>query len=263
MLEQLARRVRDAEKSPDDPEVVHDLRVAIRRFSQAVRIFPEMFEPSFEKRVRRQLKKVMGNLGALRNRDIAEEILEAANVVPDEALLKDMRKVRRDALKRLSGQLRSWRKRDLLREWKEKMQPSAGGARALENARLELAGLAGELFQAGDYAVRHRVPYRLLHKFRLLAKRLRYSLEMFQLNRSRRFRSRFKELKNLQDQLGAVNDCVTVIELMNGHAIAIRRLRLLRAEREKSFRSYWNQNFDSQAQDWWLKALIPQKGGRT
>lgn len=263
MLAQLAKRVRAAERAPDDVEAVHDLRVAIRRFNQAVRIFPGVFEPAFAKRVKRRLKKAMSSLGALRNRDIAPEILRAANVAPDEALLKVIQKDRRAARKLLAAQLQSWRKREVLREWKTRMDRSAGGAAALESARVGLAGLAAELFQAGDYAVRHRVPYRLLHKCRLLAKRLRYSLEMFELNDTREFNGRFKVLKSLQDQLGAVNDCVTVIELMDGHATAKRRLRLLRAQREKEFRLFWKQNFDGQAQDGWLKALIPHKGGRT
>ncbi len=256
LLAQLARKVRAAEKSPGDPDAVHDLRVAIRHFSQAVRILPQVFDRPLAKAVKRRLKKVMGLLGALRNRDIAPEILQAAGVTPDETLLKEIEKNRRTGQKHLARQLESWRKQEVLREWKTKMHKGAG---ALENAQLELAGLAGELFQAGDYAVHHKVPYRRLHECRLLAKRLRYSMEMFRLNGSTLFKSRFKTLKRLQNQLGALNDCVTVMELVEGYATAKSRLRLLRTQREKEFRSFWKQNFDSRAQDVWLHALIPQK----
>jgi CHAD domain-containing protein len=259
LLAQLAKRVRAAEQSPDDPDAVHDLRVAIRHFHQAIRILPQAFDRPLAKSVKRRLKKVMSLLGALRNRDIAPEILQAASVTPDEALLKEIQKDRRTGQKHLARQLESWQKQEVLREWKTKMHKSAGGAPALENARLELAGLAGELFQAGDYAVQHKVPYRRLHECRLLAKRLRYSMEMFELNDSTRFKSRFKRLKGLQDQLGGLNDCVTVMELVEGYATAKGRLRLLRTQREKAFRSFWKQNFDSRAQDGWLHALIPQK----
>jgi CHAD domain-containing protein len=263
LLAQLAKRVRAAEKSPDDPDSVHDLRVSIRHFHQAMRILPQMFDRRLAKSVKRRLKKVMSLLGALRNRDIAPEILQAAGVTPDEALLKKIQKDRRSAQKQLARQLESWRKQEILREWKTKMHKSAGGAPALKNARLELAGLAGELFQAGDYAVNHKVPYSRLHACRLLAKRLRYSMEMFQLNGSTRFKSRFKTLKRLQDQLGALNDCVTVLELVEGHATAKGRLRLLRMQREKAFRAFWKQNFDTHTQDGWLHELISQKASVT
>ena len=41
LLAQLAVELRGAARSPDDPDAVHDLRVAIRRLNQALRVFPE------------------------------------------------------------------------------------------------------------------------------------------------------------------------------------------------------------------------------
>jgi CHAD domain-containing protein len=109
LLAQLAKRVRAAEQSPDDPDAVHDLRVAIRHFHQAIRILPQAFDRPLAKSVKRRLKKVMSLLGALRNRDIAPEILQAASVTPDEALLKEIQKDRRTGQKHLARQLESWR----------------------------------------------------------------------------------------------------------------------------------------------------------
>jgi len=257
-LAHVARRVRKTAKSPDDPKPVHDLRVAIRHFSQALRLFPEAFEHSYGKKVRLQLKKLMSLLGAVRNHDIAPEVLDAAQAAPQEALLKALTDHRQTEQKHLMTLLKSWLHRDLLHEWKSKMLRNAGGARSFESARLGLSGLAGEFFQAGNYAARHKVAYRRLHRCRLLGKRFRYSVELFGLAETPQFKSRFKVLKRLQDQLGALNDTVTVIGLIPGHAAVKKRLRLLRTQQEQAFRSYWIHKFDLSVQEWWLHALIPQ-----
>lgn len=62
-----------------DPESVHKMRVAIRRFQQALRVFKQFLPGGGTRKVRRQLRKVMGIAGQLRNRDIAIELLGEGN----------------------------------------------------------------------------------------------------------------------------------------------------------------------------------------
>src|SRR5215831_18368123 len=43
-LKKISSTLRRAAKDPDDPENIHDLRVAIRRFTQALRVFKDLLD---------------------------------------------------------------------------------------------------------------------------------------------------------------------------------------------------------------------------
>jgi CHAD domain-containing protein len=59
-------------------EAVHRLRVSIRRFEQAIRVFQQYFSVRGGKKVRKDLKKIMSAAGELRNLDVATELLQRA-----------------------------------------------------------------------------------------------------------------------------------------------------------------------------------------
>jgi CHAD domain-containing protein len=261
LLKQLTVELRGVVRSPDDPAAVHDLRVAIRRFSQALRIFPEVVGQGPAKKIRRKLKKVMSTLGAVRNLDVALEILHAAKAVPGPRLAEHIQQERRSARKELALELRSWQKGEVLAGWKTMLQRSARGARSLQQARLELPDLAGEFLQAGNDAVQRKAPYQRLHRCRLLGKRLRYTIEMFgtEMFGLKEFRRRLNMMKELQDHLGGLNDCVTVIELIQGHATVKQQIRVLLARREKAFRLFWKTTFEAEARQWRVDSLQAKK----
>ncbi|MEJ7607159.1 MAG: CHAD domain-containing protein [Bryobacteraceae bacterium] len=64
-----------------DPESVHRMRVAIRRFQQALRTFAQYLPPDGVTKVRKQLKQAMDYAGRLRNYDIALELVGIAEPV--------------------------------------------------------------------------------------------------------------------------------------------------------------------------------------
>lgn len=263
LLSQLDKGFRKAAKSPEDPDAVHDLRVAIRRVRQALRMFPDAFGQD-AKKARRQLKKVMTVLGAVRNYDIIPAILKDANARAGEALLKAIQKDRQNAQKELEASLKAWQKQNVMRKWKPKVHSADAADKLFEEARMKLPGLAGEFFETGNYVARKKVPYSRMHRCRLLGKQLRYSIEMFEMDKASAFQARFKTLKQLQDELGSLNDCVTVIGLIQGYPAVKTCLRELRGRQEKAFRTFWNKKFDRKAQQWWLQALAhtkpPQRG---
>ena len=53
--------------------------------------------------------------------------------------------------------------------------------------------------------------WRALHMARIAAKRLRYSMELYQPCFDKSFKQRIDTVKTLQDHLGAIQDCVTLI----------------------------------------------------
>lgn len=63
-------------KRLNDVESVHKLRVAIRRFRQALRVFEEYFPIKRTKTIRKEMRRVRYLAGDVRTRDIAIEILQ-------------------------------------------------------------------------------------------------------------------------------------------------------------------------------------------
>jgi CHAD domain-containing protein len=70
LLDAMVYALHTAHRLPDQ-EGVHKMRVSIRRFQQALRVFHQYLAPKGVKKVRKQLKRVMEAAGELRNRDIA------------------------------------------------------------------------------------------------------------------------------------------------------------------------------------------------
>lgn len=83
-LKNLTAALRVAARNPGKEKPIHDLRVAIRRFTQVLRVFGSRFE--HPRKMRRRLRGVMDLCGAVRNCDIAVEVLQAAEAPAKPAL---------------------------------------------------------------------------------------------------------------------------------------------------------------------------------
>ena len=90
-----------------DPESIHDVRVSIRRFNQAARVFGQFFPNREVKKIRRRLREIMDIAAAVRDRDIAIGLCDQAGLA-ETAPLRRTIAVERDAIE---GELRSLLKR--------------------------------------------------------------------------------------------------------------------------------------------------------
>lgn len=63
-----------------DADVVHKLRVSIRRFSQAVRVFRQYISGDEAERITTRLRKIMKAAGEVRDRDILIGLLQARKI---------------------------------------------------------------------------------------------------------------------------------------------------------------------------------------
>ena len=85
-----------------DPESVHDLRVAIRRFQQCLRVFHQFFPRGEAKRIRRRLRKVMNLSAEVRERDIALGLIKQSGAAADgrlgARLVQQRKKAQREGL---------------------------------------------------------------------------------------------------------------------------------------------------------------------
>jgi CHAD domain-containing protein len=86
-----------------DEDAVHDLRVAIRRFSQAVRIFANLL-PGPARKMRKRLRRLLAVAATVRDLDVGIALLTQAGLAPEEPVLTEMQNERRVACHRLLGE---------------------------------------------------------------------------------------------------------------------------------------------------------------
>lgn len=131
----LTRLVEEAERcaATPDPDAVHDLRVAIRRFSQALRIFKPLVDAKAVKHMRGALKRVMDAAAAVRDLDVGMERLIEEGLPAEHAVLDEMRSERRRGEMALRGWLLVLQSEEPESAWRPLCEPrpaKGAGARA-------------------------------------------------------------------------------------------------------------------------------------
>lgn len=253
------RRVRRVQ----DPDAVHDLRVAIRRFSTTLALFPELFSQQRVAKCDKRLKRLRRATGQVRDRDIA-----LALAAGEESAPADLSLARAEAAKNLRRALARKRRRAALRAgkaairlrkrqtdaptWREGWRPSES---ACENAVERLPLIVEKLFDAGRDALSEPAPdVAALHRLRLSAKHVRYTLELFAPCYGPELVDRLEQLRLLQDALGKINDCRASRAHATGPAMQARletRQEALAAE----FERFWFSAFDApgECEGWMLE----------
>jgi CHAD domain-containing protein len=117
LLDRLEQDFRRA-SGQSDPGAVHDVRVAIRRFTQALRVFAPLLPAKPVKKIRKRLGRALDAAAAVRDLDIALELLAEARLGQSHSLWEETRARRyaadlafRAELDRVSvvGRLAGWR----------------------------------------------------------------------------------------------------------------------------------------------------------
>ena len=113
--------------------------------------------------------------GAVRNCDIAVEVLEAAGAPADRKLKTHLRKQRTLAQSDLQDRLQH-----LDSGWRSWLRAHSGERRSVQTrARQVIRPIEREYLKAGMSAARPETNPEKLHELRLAAKHLRYTLEIF------------------------------------------------------------------------------------
>jgi CHAD domain-containing protein len=248
-----SRNVRHGAKDPEDPDAIHDLRVSIRRLVQACKTFGELLDPAPVKHLRRRLRKLMDLCAAVRNCDVALTLLGEAGATTD-ASASRLKKMRGQAAEKLHRYLKKER---------PKRRPAPGARshpkdrdwkldQSLErNLSRILPVLAEEFFASGTAALSAPADYHQLHQFRLQAKRFRYTLELFESFYGTEMPKGAGILKELQDRLGAINDCATTITILERDQRAVAAIGKLLRKRKTALEEYARRQFVPQKLDWW------------
>ena len=121
LLRRLAFQANRAAKV-NDADAIHDLRVAIRRLSRALRVFSQFFPRRARKHVRRELAELLAAAGEVRDRDIAMDLLGKAGVSKKSAIVARLQTERRKAGKDLLSEIHRWNGRDFSAKWRAALE---------------------------------------------------------------------------------------------------------------------------------------------
>ena len=104
-LESLQQAVEKAAKSPGVEEV-HDLRVAVRRATQALRLFAAALGEGTARRLRKRIRKIRREAAAVRDRDVIYENLRRLRLPETDPACMYLRGERAMAAEHLQRMLR-------------------------------------------------------------------------------------------------------------------------------------------------------------
>lgn len=200
----------------DDPEDLHDLRVAVRRLRALLRAAKALLAPHWSEPLRDELKWLGGELGPARDLDVMLQYLrgEAAGLTGDELafaeVLQRLEAERAGARGRLLAALESDRYLGLLSALE-----TAGRAPHVRALDADLEKLAAREFKKLSKAVAALGPDPTdeeLHRIRIRGKRARYAAELAEPVAGKRAARFVGRAKAFQDVVGEHQDAVVAEE---------------------------------------------------
>jgi CHAD domain-containing protein len=207
-----------------DPEGVHDMRVASRRLRSAISDFKPYLRKSSIPTNR--LKAIAKSLGTVRDEDVVLAALDelrsraGENLGPGiEAIAAEHRLQQRHARGVLEHAIRESAIADLSDDFRTRLRTatkipegpgdgdSATKVLIFSQAGAEVIGdRLKQLSRAGE-SVYRPLKAKQLHKLRILAKRLRYAIELFAPCWGNAFKKSAAEIALFQTSLGELHDC--------------------------------------------------------
>jgi CHAD domain-containing protein len=189
--------------------------------------------------------------GAVRDCDIAAKVLSKIQTPGSAALAQQFRTGRKVKEKSLIALLRRWAARKPLSKWCNGLElgaprPLPGNIEA--TARSTLSGMGRKFFKAGTKAAAPGSSGEDLHDFRLLAKKFRYTLELFSPAYPSALENQIGRIKEIQSLLGAINDYQTVRNMVadsGKHPKLEAALKKFQSQRVRKFRKLWAVEFSA------------------
>lgn len=219
--------LRDKALDWNDPEGVHDMRVRSRRLRSALSDFTPYLGRANLPRLR--LKAIAKSLGAVRDQDVAlvalEELkskatgqaAEGIGMVIEERLTRRRearaalrRAIKRSAVEEFRGDFQvKLRRIAIVSRRKSRKRSVKDRDSNLPFSQVAREIIAARLKEFRDASAHLYFPFRIkgLHQLRILAKRLRYAIELFSRCGRDEFKAMAKEIALLQTSLGELHDC--------------------------------------------------------
>lgn len=255
LLGRLAFQMNVTRKSPD-ADAVHDLRVAIRRFSQALGVFKSCIAGKDTRKIRRRMKKLMLAAGAVRDCDVALKFLSKSRGAEAVSLRSKFQTQRKDGERTLAAALKRRMERKSSLKWRTALEAAlaanaaAGKVTVEDTARKTLPGMAKDFLERGDAASQPKASPEKLHAFRIESKKFRYSLELFAPFYGPELSAWIDSIKRIQTLLGDINDCETVGQMIadqKGGGAMAGRLKKKQRRKVEEFLGAWAEEFGDSA----------------
>ena len=205
-----------------DPDALHQIRIALTHLRTAIRFFSPMVDDTHRPHVWAELKWLNGQLGMVRDLDVAIErvVAESGDELAVIAELQHWDEKRAESHRLLARALQSARYRRLVEETSAWIESGPWSTRRSKEAfRLRRCSLAdhatARLTEWEETLLRKARKLRKLdvekrHRLRLLNKRLTYSIEsltdLFDDDTLTKQKSILKQLRKAQRSLGQLND---------------------------------------------------------
>jgi CHAD domain-containing protein len=247
-LERLAYQVGVTSHSPGT-ENIHDLRVAVRRFVQAMMTFREGLPGREVKRIRRKLKLMMDHAGAVRDRDVTLRILAKCPVPGAEAVRERLAEERKAELPALAAAMRRWSARRSSSKWRTALLPVNGH---IVSPGRQLTKLTRKFLVHGEEAAQPKTSADALHAFRIEGKKLRYTLELLSPVSGAAAQEWLEKLKPLQSALGDVHDAEmarAIADRLDATSEVASWLKKRQRKKTRDFRRQWAENFGDSAEN--------------
>jgi CHAD domain-containing protein len=251
-----------------EEEAVHQTRLAIRRWFAAEAALRDFFDVHEEAKVHRTLKKIMRATSSVRDCDVTGKLLQKLEADAD--LLKRLSQRRAKLARRLTKVLREAAVGGIQTHLGRavKIRAGAGSKPVTETARGVLGEAIEKLRERGAAVVRPGTAAKTLHHFRIRAKKLRYTLELFsgelfsgelfsgagegyalQAQNGQAsvcFEAWIEPVRQVQSLLGDVHGCEAAREMIAdwpGRREVNARLKKRREEKLRQFRRLWSERF--------------------
>ncbi|HEU4321684.1 MAG TPA: CHAD domain-containing protein [Roseiflexaceae bacterium] len=217
----------DDVRSGEDPEDVHQMRVATRRLRASLQIVQPIYNEKAIVRFRRGLRRIARTLGAVRDRDVfLGHVVAYRDSLPDEQraavapLIDAVERQRTGARADLLDTLRSGRYTKFKHAFAEFLTTPGAGLGPLPETGVppRVRDRAGSLLwqRYEDWrafeVLLPDAPEEVLHNARIAGKRLRYTIEFFADAFGPRADELLAPLMQLQENLGAIQDAAVARE---------------------------------------------------
>ena len=247
------------------PDTVHDLRIAIRRFTQTLRAMEPCFSRPKTRKIRRRLKQVMAAAGQVRDCDVALKLLSKSKREEADALKSAFQSRRKDHERALAALLKGWIERKASIKWRARLEdaleraPNAGATPVENSARRVLRPMTQEFLAWGGKLAKAKSSPDQLHGFRMAVKKFRYTLDLFAPLYGAALAEWKEKVKRVQVLLGDMHDCRVVRGMVSDYKGVNKVDAWLKRRQRKgaeAFQQYWVQEFgDPGAARSWMDCL--------
>lgn len=203
-----------------DPEGVHKMRVASRRLRSALADFkPYLRRADLP---RKRLTMIAGALGAVRDEDVALHALENLESKVEGKIAEGIAAIMAERSRRRLQEraaLEQAISKSAIAEFQEafltRLEAAAGSSSGpgtstkttFKQVGIEVISDRLKKIVSGSECIYKPMAVKKLHRMRILAKRLRYAVELFAPQWAGEFKTAAKEIARLQTSLGGLHDC--------------------------------------------------------